>query len=492
MPEVAATPCGCAPSSASASSTSASAADCAGRLRAQGGAHPRRSSGSGHVAALDVAHLGVALVSATFAVNGSPAISRCSLTEVAEVLDEVESRRRRCSARMRAARRASTSTVLARTVMAASPPTVAGALDPARDVRSADRDVSPSTDSIGPRTMLLSPMKRATKPFSGSVASRRRVGDLLDPRVVHDDDAVGHRERFLLVVRHVDEHEAELALEVAQLDAHAQLQQPVEVAERLVEQERLRLRDEHARERDALLLAAGEPRGLRLGELREPDHLERVASACFAALVLVDAVHLEPERDVLEHRAVREEREVLEDRRGRPLGGRDAVTSDWPSRPMSPSVGCSWPPIMRSVVVLPQPEGPSRTTYSPWSTCRFASSTARDVAGEDAVDVLEDESRIIAARGSGDLWGFGGCAHDSGTFDGEKRTVVNHSVQRAAMRPPAAPWTYGFVPVNRDSGGDELLPLLQQVVAVHALRVPGVEAARALLVGAAVALARRA
>ena len=53
----------------------------------------------------------------------------------------------------------------------------------------------------------------------------------------------------------------ELALEVAQLDAHAQLQQAVEVAERLVEQERLRLGDEHARERDALLLAARELRG---------------------------------------------------------------------------------------------------------------------------------------------------------------------------------------------------------------------------------------
>src|SRR4051812_9876638 len=41
--------------------------------------------------------------------------------------------------------------------------------------------------------------------------------------------------------------------------------------------------------------------------------------------------------------------------------------------------------------------------------------------------------------------------------------------------------------VPRRSGGDELLPLLQQVVAVLALRVPGVEPCRALLVGAAVA-----
>ncbi len=119
----------------------------------------------------------------------------------------------------------------------------------------------------------------------GPRRDRQRVGDLLDPRVVHDDDPVGHRERFLLVVRDVDEHQAELALEVAQLDAHPQLEQPVEVAERLVEEERLRLRHEHARERDPLLLAAGERARLAVGELRQADHLERV-QRLLAALVL--------------------------------------------------------------------------------------------------------------------------------------------------------------------------------------------------------------
>ena len=122
-------------------------------------------------------------------------------------------------------------------------------------------------------------------------------------------------------MRHVDEHQPELALEIAQLDAHPQLEQPVEVAERLVEQQRLRLRHEHAGEGDPLLLAAGERRGLALGELGQADHLER-PERLLAPLVLLHAVHLEPERDVLEHRPVREEREVLEHRRGRaPVGG---------------------------------------------------------------------------------------------------------------------------------------------------------------------------
>src|SRR5262249_40231398 len=85
---------------------------------------------------------------------------------------------------------------------------------------------------------------------------RQRIRDLLDARIVHHDDAIGHRKGLFLVVRHVDEHQAELALEVAQLHAHSQLQEPVEVAERLVEQQRLRLRDEHARQCHTLLLTA--------------------------------------------------------------------------------------------------------------------------------------------------------------------------------------------------------------------------------------------
>ena len=68
----------------------------------------------------------------------------------------------------------------------------------------------------------------------------------------------------------------ELALEVAQLDAHPQLEQPVEVAERLVEEERLRLRDEHAGERDALLLPARERPRLAVGERCQADHVERL------------------------------------------------------------------------------------------------------------------------------------------------------------------------------------------------------------------------
>ena len=43
---------------------------------------------------------------------------------------------------------------------------------------------------------------------------------------------------------------------------------------------------------------------------------------------------------------------------------------------MVPAVGNSSPAIMRSVVVLPQPEGPSRQRNSPSSTVKLAALTA--------------------------------------------------------------------------------------------------------------------
>ena len=161
-------------------------------------------------------------------------------------------------------------------------------------------------------------MNRATSSVAGLRGDRQRVGDLLDPRLVHDDDAVGHRQRLFLVVRDVDEHQPELTLEVAELDAHAELQQPVEVAERLVEEQRLRLRHEHAGERDALLLAARERAGLR-SESSERPTISSASIARFRRSALPSALHLQPEGDVVEHGAVREEREVLEDGRRRPL-----------------------------------------------------------------------------------------------------------------------------------------------------------------------------
>ncbi len=103
----------------------------------------------------------------------------------------------------------------------------------------------------------------------------RRLVLLLDVPGVHHRDPVRQRERFGLVVRHVDERDADFLLQVDELDLHFLAQLRVERRERLVEQQHRRMRDERARDRDALLLPAGELVRVALAESGEPDVLQR-------------------------------------------------------------------------------------------------------------------------------------------------------------------------------------------------------------------------
>ena len=59
----------------------------------------------------------------------------------------------------------------------------------------------------------------------------------------------------------------------------------------------------------------------------------------------------------------------------RAFGGRSLTTS--PPTLTVPEVMSSSPAIIRSALVLPQPEGPTKTTNSPSATSRSSSCTAR-------------------------------------------------------------------------------------------------------------------
>ena len=103
----------------------------------------------------------------------------------------------------------------------------------------------------------------------------RRVA-LQQPAVLQHRHAVGHDQRFLLVVGDDDEGDADLVLQPLQFELHGAAQLLVERAERLVEQQQARPLDQRAGQRDALLLAAGELLGLAVGErgeLRGRQHL---------------------------------------------------------------------------------------------------------------------------------------------------------------------------------------------------------------------------
>ena len=71
----------------------------------------------------------------------------------------------------------------------------------------------------------------------------------------------------LLIVRDVDRGDADAVLNLADGVAHLDAQLRVEVGERLVHQQHVRLDDDGAGERDALLLTAGKALGQAVGIL---------------------------------------------------------------------------------------------------------------------------------------------------------------------------------------------------------------------------------
>ena len=101
-------------------------------------------------------------------------------------------------------------------------------------------------------------MKSATKRVVGRSYSSSGVPELRHPTGVHDRDPVAHRQRLLLVVGHVHERDADLALDALELELEALAELEVQRTERLVEQQHVRTVDERPGEGDPLLLAAGE------------------------------------------------------------------------------------------------------------------------------------------------------------------------------------------------------------------------------------------
>ena len=83
-----------------------------------------------------------------------------------------------------------------------------------------------------------------------------RIAELQNLSRVHDRDPVGHGQRFVLIVGHVDEGDADFTVETLELELHRFAQLQIERPQRLVQQQHLRPVYERARERDALLLSA--------------------------------------------------------------------------------------------------------------------------------------------------------------------------------------------------------------------------------------------
>ena len=133
--------------------------------------------------------------------------------------------------------------------------------------------------------------------------------DLLDPAMVHYDDAIRDLQRLFLIMG--DEYASDVHLVVqsaqpaAQFLAHPRIERP----EGFVQQQHARLDRERARKRDALPLAAGKlvrkavGQPIELNELEQPMDLFCNVRLGWALLARADP---KSERDVFENRQVPE------------------------------------------------------------------------------------------------------------------------------------------------------------------------------------------
>ena len=134
---------------------------------------------------------------------------------------------------------------------------------------------------------------------------------------------VGHGQRLALVVGDVDEGDADAPLNRAQLGAHVLAEFQVQRRQRFIQQQHARLRGQGAGDGDALALAAGQFADHFLALARQRDEFQQFLGF-FAPRRPARAAHFQREGDVLPHRHQREQRQVLEYQRGRPLVRADA------------------------------------------------------------------------------------------------------------------------------------------------------------------------
>ncbi len=88
---------------------------------------------------------------------------------------------------------------------------------------------------------------------------------------MHDHHAVGHGQRFFLIMRHKDRGDAERLLDGAHFLAQRNADFRVKRRQRLVQQQHAGPHGKRARKRHALLLTAGELERIAGAKFRQPD-----------------------------------------------------------------------------------------------------------------------------------------------------------------------------------------------------------------------------
>ena len=135
--------------------------------------------------------------------------------------------------------------------------------------------------------------------------------DLGDLALLEQRDLRGHRQRFDLIVRDVDDRGAGLLVKTLQFRAHVDAKTRVEVRKRLVQKQELRARRDRAGDCNTLLLTAGKLVRIAIAILFDAHGFQR-AHDRFLDLRFLHLFDFQTECDVLEHRHVRPQRVALE------------------------------------------------------------------------------------------------------------------------------------------------------------------------------------
>ena len=132
-------------------------------------------------------------------------------------------------------------------------------------------------------------------------------------------DAIADGHGLALVMRHIDQRQAQARLQGQDFCPQRPPQRPIQVRHRLVEQQQGRLADERTRQRHALLLALRQVVRAASCECRDAQQPQRVECACLGES---RGVGLQPQAEshVVDHAQVGKEPGVLGHHAHRPLG----------------------------------------------------------------------------------------------------------------------------------------------------------------------------